>query len=452
MLKINYIKRSINVSLPITLSQVVNTLNTFVSTLMLATLGHNVLAATALLFAVPTSIMVILMSWLFTTSVLVSRLFGQGKRSEIGNLIQQIWLFALCLSGITMLIFWYIKPLLLFFHQKEQLIDIILPYFHIAMWGLPALFVNVVSNQLCYGANKARYGTYSSIVNVATTLSMAYIFIFGKFGAPACGVAGWGIAAATGYWVSAIFLNSLLFIDTDIKQLHIFKRHMHGGLTYIKQMIKIGWPLSIQTGAELLSLFFIIIMVGWMTKVDLAAMQISQQYILFILIPVFGFTSAAGVLVGHAHGSKQIDDIKDLAFTNLFLGISFVVVIGTIILLFHHYFFGIFLSHNETDAHVILKLAFAVFLIRLIGLFFDGIRNILTGSLRGLLDVKYAMIISVCSIWLIRMPLSYFFGFTMSWGVIGISISNIVAMLLGSIFLYYRWKQQLKHLTWKTQP
>jgi len=65
------------------------------------------------------------------------------------------------------------------------------------------------------------------------------------------------------------------------------------------------------------------------------------------------------------------------------------------------------------------------------------IRNILMGSLRGLLDTKFSMLIGILSIWVVGMPLSYWFAFSLQWGVI---IGWTVGMALGAVMLHHRWK------------
>lgn len=447
MLNKSHFKQSINIALPMVLSQIVITMNNFGSTIMLSHLGHNVLAASALLFAVSTSIIVIVISVLFSSSLLISRLYGAKHYSDIGKLVQQAWLLGIGLSLIVIAIYLNIKPLLLLLGQKSSLVTIIQPYFKYAIFSIPPMFLNVTTKNLCYATNKQRYALYSSIVNVTLSLSLGYVLIFGKFGLPAYGVAGWGIAISLANWISSSLLTILVASTKDMKKYKLFNRHSHHGLEYLKKLFVIGWPMSVQMAAELLSLFVITMMVGLMSNIDLAAMQITMQYMLFLLIPVMGFANATGVLVGQSYGRNQFNEINKLFLANLLLGIGFLIIVICLYIIFHHAFINLFLKPNQPDYQKIFSLTYIVFLIRFVGLFFDSIKNIVTGGLRGLLDTRYPMFIAILSIWIIYIPLAYIMGFVVQFGLIGITSSDVVAMIIGASLLIYRWRKKMHSMT-----
>jgi MATE family multidrug resistance protein len=439
-----HFKYSFKSALPILLSQIVLTLNNFVSTIMLSHLGHDVLAASALLFVVSTSVVVIFISILFTSSLLISRLYGAQNYSEIGKLIQQSWLLGIFLSLIVMLIYWFIKPILLFCGQKPELVNIIEPYFHYAIFSILPMFINITTKNFCLATNKQHYGLMSSIINVVVALSLGYILIFGKYGASAYGVAGWGIAITIANWISPFFLLILIASNKSLNKFCLFQKHYHKNFTYIKQFFSVGWPMSIQMAAELFAMLVITIMVGLLTKVDLAAIQITMQYMLFLIVPIFGFSNAASVLTGQSYGKKEYTEINKLFFANLMLGVGFLLIVIIAYTTNHKIFINLFLNHHEIDYQKIFQLTYIIFLIRLIGLFFDSIRNITTGALRGLLDTRYPMFIAMFSIWIIYIPLAYILCFVAHYGVIGIASANVAAMAIGASLSLYRWHYKNK--------
>jgi MATE family multidrug resistance protein len=69
----------------------------------------------------------------------------------------------------------------------------------------------------------------------------------------------------------------------------------------------------------------------------------------------------------------------------------------------------------------------------------DGLRNILIGILRGLLDTRVPMYISLLTIWLIGMPLSYMLAFSLKLGAVGFVIGGMIGMLGCASIMMYRW-------------
>src|SRR3990167_1672491 len=84
-------KKLFTLALPIASVQFVTMGSSFLCMVMLAKLGHTVLAASALFFTTQMSILIIGMSILFSISILVGHAFGAKNYLLIGNYIQQGW-------------------------------------------------------------------------------------------------------------------------------------------------------------------------------------------------------------------------------------------------------------------------------------------------------------------------------------------------------------------------
>jgi MATE family multidrug resistance protein len=129
-------KRIFSLALPMAGSQFINVASGFLCMAMLAALGHEVLAASALIFSTQLSIMVSSMSILFSLSVLVGHSYGAKDYATIGNYVQQGWTLAILISIPIMLLFWNIDAVLLFFGQSKEIANIVRSYFHAFVWAI----------------------------------------------------------------------------------------------------------------------------------------------------------------------------------------------------------------------------------------------------------------------------------------------------------------------------
>src|SRR3990167_5877982 len=153
---ITIVSRAIRLALPMAGSRLIQMLSGFIGMLMLARLGHQVLAASALMTSTMVTIMLMLISTLFSTSVVVGQTWGAGKRDEIGAIIQQGSVLALLLSVPAMIVFWYIADLLLWMGQLPALVRYVHEYFHALEWGVPAFMLLAALQQACYGMSRQR--------------------------------------------------------------------------------------------------------------------------------------------------------------------------------------------------------------------------------------------------------------------------------------------------------
>lgn len=63
--------------------------------------------------------------------------------------------------------------------------------------------------------------------------------------------------------------------------------------------------MSVQFGGELSAFFVVTMMIGWLGTDALAAVQVTQQWMFLIVVPIFAMSEAAGILVSQAVGAKE---------------------------------------------------------------------------------------------------------------------------------------------------
>ena len=445
-MKAHYFRQTIAVALPITVTQLIGTISGFVGMAFLAQLGHHILAASALLFASQTMIFVISISPLFSISVLIARAFGAGTTREVGNMLQQGWLLGLLLSVLVITLYSLIKPILLACGQNPELVSQITPFFHIAVFGVPATMISVASSQFLLGIRRQKLVMIFMAIQMLVNTLASYALILGHWGMPKLGVAGWGWAYVLTAWFNLTLLVFVLVALKEFQKFSIFKSHLRNNWQHLKDLFRYGWPIMIQTGGELLSFGFVTIMVGWLGTTSLAAMQVVTQYLMIMVIPSFGYTMAAGILVGHALGEKKNHQAKIYGYVTLLMCVGTIVLLGTILNVFPTQFAHLFIQTNQPHYSEILNLIKKVFFVIAISQIFDAVRNSLTGSLRGLLDMKFPMVLGLICIWLIRVPCSYIFGFVLHGGVVGIAYGSIIGMSIAAAIIACRWYYKSKNL------
>src|ERR1700733_5915572 len=104
-------KKIIPLALTMAGTQLLTVASGFLCMIMLSHLGHEVLAASALMISTQITIMVIGMSILFSLSLLIGHAYGAKNFEAIRNFLQQGWMLAVFISIPVILLFWFIGPL-----------------------------------------------------------------------------------------------------------------------------------------------------------------------------------------------------------------------------------------------------------------------------------------------------------------------------------------------------
>lgn len=438
----SYMKKLIQLSVPMVLTHIVSMGSGFLCMAMLAKLGHEVLAASALIFSINMAVIHIGASLLFSLSLLIGHRFGEKDYGYIGGLVQQGWILSLIISILISLIYWYIYPILIFLGQDKTISKIAEEFFHANIWVVLPFFFATCNQQLCYGVQKQKIDMYASALGVVVLLISAYVFIFGKFGLPSLGVAGFGYASALQGWFYFLSTTTCLCVIHDFKKFNLFRIRTYQNWRILTHLFKVGWPISLQISGEMLSFIVSATFIGWLGTTALAAYQVIMQYQYLIVIPIFAISQANAILIGQAFGSKQFSDIKKLLRISMQIVMTISMAIGLVFILFPKILSSLYLNMYDPANIQSVYLVITLFIILAISQFFDAVRNVLMGSLRGLLDTKYVMLIGFIGIWLVGTPLGYLLAFPFHWGASGILLGGMCGILFATAMLYSRWRSK----------
>lgn len=431
-------KETVLFSLPLIAFRLVGTINGFLTILLVAMLGQLELAASALIVPIQTTINLSGWSIIFAVSVVVGHTVGEGKMEDLGKIMRQAWLLGIMISIPMILIYWHVGPLLRWFGQRETLIVLIEPYFHVLAFGvLPSILV-VSFFQFAVGIGKPRITLFLSLVSIITALLPSYLLLFGKFGLPRLGLIGVAYASVFANYMSLLIIITYILLHPHYKKFQIFK-FAKEKLEYCKKILFIGVPMTVHLLSEMSAVAFATIMVGWLDQTSLAASQIVMQTNMIMIMGAFGVQQATSVLVGRSLGKG--DQLATKTYSQA--GLLIALLLSMITAIIYWFFPKIIISFFSVDIHdpankLLIKITVIQFLINSFSMLFDNLRNIATGALRGLHDTATPMWIGLVVSWGIAIPVGYLLGFTLNFGIAGIASGFTCAWILGSSLLIRR--------------
>ncbi|PIZ04268.1 MAG: MATE family efflux transporter [Gammaproteobacteria bacterium CG_4_10_14_0_8_um_filter_38_16] len=439
-ISVSQMKRVVQLSLPMAGSRFLQMFSGFIATMMVSHLGRDVLASCALINATLTVVLLVFISIVFSLSFIVGQSFGAKRYDEIGGLVQQGMLLSFILALIMMIFFWYADTVLRWFHQQPAMLLYVRQYFHALMWGVVPIMMQSCLEQFCYGVLKQRLVMIINFFSMLLGIPLAYILIFGKWGIPALGVKGLGLTFAIQAWFDFSLLLICCRYFSDFQKFELFKMRSMQGLIYLRKIFRIGWPMSVQFGGELGAFFVITMMIGWLGTNALAAVQITQQWMFLVIVPIFAMAEASGILVGQSVGAGELSKLNLINRASLFvsLGLIFIVDIGFV--LFPHFLASFYMNTQQAKNAGILALIRPLFILMAITLIFNSIRDVISGSLRGLFDTQFPMQVGLFVMWCLVLPLGYFFAFKLHMNVIGFRLGGNIGLFIGALVIYWRWR------------
>lgn len=441
------IKSTIALGMPLVLSQSVAAFSPFISTAMVAHLGQDALAANVLVYSAFWALSILFISMLNAVGVLVSHQYGAKNEQAIREIVGQAF-FLSVLTSIAVMIILACAPYFLNWHtQPARVAQLAHELLRSFLWTIPGLMVWGVIQQCLQGIGHTKFIFVSNFINIPLEILLIYCLIFGKFGLPACGISGVGYGLAISFTLALIVIITYLAISRRYKKLNLFSEvgKVHG--TYLKELVRIGLPMGFMAFVELSTLAIFALWMARFSATMLAAHQILMQYLGFFIVLIFAIAQTVAIRVGHAVGRQDVIGIHYATYVGVTL--SFLCAL---ILAFAFYFFPqIFLSvdiniHDPTMASLV-HVATQFFAILSVFYLVESIRLIIGyGALRGLKDVRFTMLASTFSFWIMGLASAFLFGFVFHFQGAGLWWGLTLGIAIGAVVVAIRWYYLMRRI------
>jgi MATE family multidrug resistance protein len=383
---------------------------------------------------------------LLALTPIVAQFNGSGRRDRIAHQVQQSYWLAATLSLLAMAFLYNCQYILEMISDDPELVRISVGYLHTILWGAPGyLFFQVLRNQ-CEGLSKTKPGMIIGFIALMINVPINYIFIYGKFGMPALGGIGCGIASAIVYW--SMYFMIRYYVKSASSQRDVNKMAKfewpHGPT--LKRLVGLGLPVALALFFEV-SLFAVVaLLITPLGPIQVSAHQITLSFsgLMFVLPMSMGI--AAAIRVGHLLGEKKVDQAKIASYSALAIGVSVAVVTANLSIVFREH---IALLYNN-NPQVILLAAHLMFLAAAYQCS-DAVQVIGAGILRGYKDTRSIFFITLISYWVLGLPSGYLLGLTdylvPAMGPAGFWIGFIIGLSCAAVLVGFRIRhiQRLPH-------
>ena len=398
-------------------------------------LGKESLAAVSASFFIYYFIISLVIGIGSGTSVVISQFFGTKEFDKVQKAFSSFFIFML-VSGVLLSIAGIIfaEPMFRLTNTPEDVIPQAVAYFRIYVGGtfLFVTFNSIISILRGVGESvrPMLFILLTTILNIALDLLFIVVFKWGIEGAARATVIAQGIGMCV----------ALGYVNNTHPLLSIKKQDLLFDMGLFKEGLRIGLPSSVQQCAISLGLIALLGIVNSFGTDTLTAYGAAGKIDTIIIQAVLTLSGALAAFCGQNIGAGHLDRVRDgvrfAMLVNLLLGLATFTAI---------YFFGDKMMLAFTKDPEVIRIGKEYLLI--MGGFFvvHGGLNVFNGALRGAGDTLFPMAVSITCLWLIRIPLAYWFSSI--WGRSGIwwAIGASLCIGLTITYIYYKlgfWKNK----------
>lgn len=351
---------------------------------------------------------------------------------------QGLWI-SLAVSFPFGLAIWHSGAFLALIGQPPEMAALGEAYTRAAVWGFaPAMGLAVLRGFVAAHA-RPRPALVVTLLGVAVNALGNYALMFGKFGFPALGVVGCGIASAMVNGFMFLALLGYVLRDRRYRRYRLLARLGRPDWHLFREIFAIGTPIGLSNLGEMGSFIAATFLIGLFGTTALAAHAIALECASIAFAIPLAISQAATVRVGRAAGAGDSAGVRRAGWTAIAIGAVFGGALALAFWQFGRPIAGLFLDPGGVDTDTVADLA-ATYLV-LAGLFqlVDGPQAGASGALRGLKDTRVPMAIVLISFWVIGAAACVLLGFGLGFRGVGVWSGLALALALASALLIRRF-------------
>ena len=432
----NYAKQLIELSIPIILGNLGNMLINIGDVIVAGRHSTTTLAAISVASAIFMTFFIAGVGFMASISPVVSNL--RGMRIPSKNLFRVTTVYSLLIGFIFFVLIRLIIFAVPYMGLAENLSYYVVEYLEISSWGTFAGLLFVAFKEFLQAYEIVIFPNLIVIAAIFLNVFLNIVFVFGYMGFPELGVKGLAIASLIVRWL----MTFVLFIYC----IPFFRGKAQKYKSYIKDLVKTGWPISLAMFFEFLGFNITAVLVGKFSSLYAACHNVIVTMTGATYMIPLSISNAAAIKVGFANGEKNLQNIKKYTLT------GYILIIGY--MLTNMVLYGVFpkpLLKIFTKDPLVVQTCLPVFSIVVCFLQFDGMQSACSGALKGLKETKPIMWTMAFAYPLVSIPIGCFLAFRYNivlngfW--IGLACGIFVASIISNAILFRKIKKLEKEYT-----
>ena len=375
------------------------------------------------------------------TTAIVARNVGEGNLEGAGGAATQALWWSMGLAALMTVVGHYVTPAV--FDLMETGPDVTregTAYLRTMFYGSVFLVLKEVFGAIFQATGDTRRPLVVNTIAVTLNIILDPLLIFGKFGFPRLETQGAAVATICAYAVASLIYA--FFVKNGKLRIPMrLRAPVKPDVGLLRRIVKIGFPLSFGDIVFCTVYLFLNKIVAGYGAFAIAALGIGNRLESINYMVSHGFGTAAATLVGQNLGAGKPRRAARSAWYTVAVVIGWTGVMGAIFVLFRGPLGLVFLDDPAARAalsdYLILLGATQIFM---------GVEIVLYFAFSGAGYTLWPTVIAIPGA-VIRIPIAYWIGTTLGYGLTGVWWAITITMVLKGIalavmFRTNRWQKQ----------
>ncbi|NUN07592.1 MAG: MATE family efflux transporter [Ignavibacteriaceae bacterium] len=433
-----YYKRILHIALPAIAGLSSQMIVSIVDAAIVGRLGNSEYALAAMGIGVlATWVIVSFLSSLATgTHILVARRYGEHDLESCSNIFNNSLLLGFFLGIIiTLLGMMFADDFAQLLAKDHTVGDLAGEFIFYRVIGIPFFLITVSFRGFLFGIGNTRIFMFSAILVNVLNIVFNYIFVYGKLGMPAMGVAGSGLGSSLATICDAAYYFIVTSFSSHRRNFSLY-RNIRIDTSLIRSIFSLSLPVSFQNIFILIGFLSFVAITGLIGTVEQAASQAVISALFLSFLPTYGFGIAVQTLVGNNIGKGKMQLAKIFGFETAKIATYYTSFLALIFIFFPELILIIITTNKEIIDVAIPALRIAGF-----AQVFYSYGVVLANGLQSMGKTKYVMYAEVFANLILFVPFAYIAGVVYRGGLSIAWMGLNLYVIVYTIFITYEFKK-----------
>nr|WP_205967704.1 MATE family efflux transporter [Paraglaciecola sp. 20A4] len=392
---------------PLLIAQVTQTLMGVSDTIMAGRFSATDMAAVAIGFSFTMPMLVFIQGLTLALPPIISRFNGAKQVDKVANASYQVMWLTLFFAVLALVLSSFLTFLFSMIDMEPELRTITVDYVRFVLYSMPAFALYQVLRNVCEGLSITKPSMIIMIIGLLVNIPANYVFIYGKFGVPAFGGAGCGIATGL-VFVAMMFATWIYTLNSKkLQQYALYTRIFAPNMHDIWASLKLGLPIALTILFEVTLFTVVAILLAPFGSTIVAAHQVALNFSSLMFMLPLSLGMATSIRVSHLLGENKPLQAKMATRAALLMGLTTATLTATMTYLARVHIGELYSNNAE-----VINMAAGLMMLAALFQFSDAIQVVSATALRGYKDTAAMFYLSFISYWVIGMTIGCILALT----------------------------------------
>jgi putative MATE family efflux protein len=366
-------------------------------------------------------------------SSVLGQTLGAKRFEDVGRIHGVSLLLSICLGLLLFAV------MLQGHHQISELLGLegellvhASQYLHIISLSFLFICVQKVLASILRSHGRSDWVMYSAIIINGLNLIANTVLLYGFVDTGLTSVQNVALATVIASFVGMVWCFIGVYKELEYKIIYLVGRNAF--FDTVKKIMKISAPGTIEPLNYQVCQAALVMMIIPLGAIAVATRAYVNTFLILVMVFELGIAIATSIFIAHHFGAKEFVQANNRLKKNVIQAMAISGVLNLLLFLLGGLFLGLF-----TQEQGIIDLGTSLLLV---GLFWGPAKavNVVIGnSLRACGDAMFSSYIGI-SMWVVGLPLAYFLGYSMAYGLVGVWIAMTIDENLRAFLHFMRWE------------